>query len=93
MSGGEPIPAPAPGDVVIIDQRAGPHLAGPHLGGPLRLRVGSVERSVTMAGWAWLHGYQLNDVDEAVERRSVFVELAGLYRPPGAQPPPTPWRR
>jgi hypothetical protein len=32
----------------------------------------------TYDGWAWLDGYQLNAGGDAVSRRSIFVQLAGL---------------
>ncbi len=32
----------------------------------------------TYDGWVWLDGYELNEQGNAVERRSVFVRLAGL---------------
>lgn len=35
-------------------------------------------------GWAWLDGYQLDAAGDAVERRSIFVQLRGLQR---TQPP------
>ena len=35
-------------------------------------------------GWAWLDGYVLNAAGDAVERRSIYVDLGGL-RP--ADPP------
>ena len=82
------IPAPRSGEIVVVTRAASVQFQQ-----PIRLRVIEVEQRTTYPGWAWLHGYQLNDVDEAVERRSVFVELAGLYRPPGSPPPPSPWRR
>jgi hypothetical protein len=33
---------------------------------------------MTYDGWAWLDGYQLNAAGDAVERRSIFVQLSGL---------------
>ena len=38
-------------------------------------------------GWAWLDGYQLNAAaaGDAIERRSIYVDLAGL-RPSVAAP-------
>jgi len=32
----------------------------------------------TVDGWAWLDGYELDSSGDAVERRSIFVELDGL---------------
>lgn len=39
-------------------------------------------------GWAWIDGYQLDAVGEAVERRSLFVLLRGLQRAPAPLPAP-----
>jgi hypothetical protein len=41
-------------------------------------RVIRVHDWPTYAGWAWLDGYQLNAAGDAVERRSIFVQLKGL---------------
>ncbi len=49
---------------------------------PLLFRVIRVESRDTCIGWVWLDGYELNQAGDAVERRSVFVQLAGL-RPVG----------
>ncbi len=40
----------------------------------------------TPDGWAWLDGYQLNSAGEAVERRSIFIQLRGLQRATLPQP-------
>jgi hypothetical protein len=45
---------------------------------PLLFRVIRVHEWQTYDGWAWLDGYQLNAVGDAVERRSIFVQLKGL---------------
>lgn len=41
-------------------------------------------------GWAWVDGYQLDSAGEAVERRSIYVQLRGLQRvnPPQLAPAP-----
>jgi hypothetical protein len=41
-------------------------------------RVIRVHDWSTYNGWAWLDGYELNNLGEAVERRSIFVQLDGL---------------
>jgi hypothetical protein len=41
-------------------------------------RVIRVHDWQTYDGWAWLDGYQLNASGDAVERRSIFVQLQGL---------------
>jgi hypothetical protein len=49
---------------------------------PLLFRVIRVHDWQTYDGWAWIEGYELNAVGDAVERRSIFVQLNGLQ--PGA---------
>jgi hypothetical protein len=44
----------------------------------LLFRVIRVHDWPTYDGWAWLDGYQLNASGDAVERRSIFVQLSGL---------------
>lgn len=51
---------------------------------PLLFRVIRVLDWQTYDGWTWLEGYQLNTAGDAVERRSIFVQLAGLK--PAAAP-------
>jgi hypothetical protein len=41
-------------------------------------RVIRVHDWSTYNGWAWLDGYELNSLGDAVERRSIFVQLDGL---------------
>jgi hypothetical protein len=41
-------------------------------------RVIRVHDWSTYNGWAWLDGYELNSVGDAVERRSIFVQISGL---------------
>jgi hypothetical protein len=43
-------------------------------------RVIRVHDWSTYDGWAWLDGYELNSAGEAVERRSIFVQVGGLQR-------------
>jgi hypothetical protein len=45
---------------------------------PMMFRVIRVHEWQTYDGWAWLDGYQLNAAGDAVERRSIFVQLGGL---------------
>jgi hypothetical protein len=45
---------------------------------PLLFRVIRVLDWPTYDGWAWLDGYQLNASGDAVERRSIFVQINGL---------------
>jgi hypothetical protein len=45
---------------------------------PMLFRVIRVHEWSTYEGWAWLDGYQLNNSGDAIERRSIFVQLNGL---------------
>jgi len=45
---------------------------------PLLFRVIRVHDWSTYDGWAWLDGYELNTAGEAVDRRSIFVQVNGL---------------
>jgi len=46
----------------------------------MMFRVIRVHDWQTYDGWAWLDGYQLNSVGDAVERRSIFVQVNGLQQ-------------
>ena len=59
---------------------------------PIRFRVIRVLDWPTYDGWVWLEGYQLNAAGDAVSRRRIFVEPAGLTTPP-APVPAQPGRR
>jgi len=45
---------------------------------PMMFRVIRVHDWQTIDGWAWLDGYQLDATGDAVERRSIFVQVNGL---------------
>lgn len=66
---------PKPGDVLLLDGRASVQFAG---GQTLLLRVTVVSDRPTYHGWCWLTGYVLDKSGKAVDRREVFVRLAGL---------------
>jgi hypothetical protein len=66
---------------------------------PIYFRVIRVHDWPTYTGWVWLDGYQLNAAGDAVERRSIFVQIDRLRHVPGplggrtgrtGQPPPAP---
>jgi len=42
------------------------------------LRLVRVPNWPTYHGWIWLEGYQLDERGEAVDRRTIFVQIAGL---------------
>ena len=64
---------PRSGDVLRVTRAASVQFAE-----PMMFRVIRVHDWQTYDGWAWLDGYQLNSVGDAVERRSIFVQVNGL---------------
>jgi len=64
---------PRSGDVLRVTTTASVQFAQPML-----FRVIRVHEWSTYEGWAWLDGYQLNTSGDAIERRSIFVQLNGL---------------
>lgn len=63
---------------------------------PIRFRVIRVmeaETRNTYAGWAWLDGYELGADGDAVERRQIFVQPAGLHVVEAAKQAPRPAAR
>lgn len=64
---------PRSGDVLRVTKSASVQFTD-----PLLFRVIRVHEWSTYDGWAWLDGYQLNTSGDAVERRSIFVQLKGL---------------
>lgn len=64
---------PRTGDVLRVTKTASVQFTQ-----PLLFRVIRVHDWQTYDGWAWLDGYQLNSTGDAVERRSIFVQLQGL---------------
>ena len=64
---------PRSGDVLHLTRAASVQFAEPIL-----FRVIRVHDWPTYYGWVWLDGYELNSAGDAVERRSIFVQLSGL---------------
>jgi hypothetical protein len=64
---------PRSGDVLQVSRAA-----SVQFGTPIHFRVIRVHDWPTYSGWVWLDGYQLNDVGEAVKRRSIYVQATGL---------------
>lgn len=62
-----------PGTVVWLNLNASPQFVH-----PVRFRIISQKPAAQYDDWIWLTGYQLDDGGNAVERREVFVGLAGL---------------
>ncbi|MFI6762461.1 hypothetical protein ACIBF5_25330 [Micromonospora sp. NPDC050417] len=82
---------PEAGDLLRIDARASVQFIGAP---PLIFRVISVSEKATYDGWAWITGYVLNAKGEAVEKRELFVQPAGLQLiPVGATKQPVRRRR
>ncbi|WP_444947138.1 hypothetical protein [Micromonospora ureilytica] len=66
---------PSPSDLLVIDGRASVQFAGDRA---LTFRVVSVCDRPTYQGWVWLTGYVLNRRGNAIAKREIFVQLAGL---------------
>jgi hypothetical protein len=73
---------PRSGDVIHVTKAASVQFTAPML-----FRVIRVHDWPTYDGWIWLDGYELNSTGEAVERRSIFVQVNGL-RQVGKAPDP-----
>ena len=73
---------PRSGDVIQVTKAASVQFAAPML-----FRVIRVHDWPTYEGWIWLDGYELNMAGDAVERRSIFVQVSGL-RAVGKAPDP-----
>jgi hypothetical protein len=74
------------GDLVQVTREASVQFVN-----PMFFRVIRVLDWVTFDGWVWLDGYQLDKKGDAVARRSIFVQPAGL-RVQRSIPAPTPRR-
>ena len=66
---------PRSGDVLCVTREASVQFMN-----PMMFRVIRVHDWQTYDGWAWLDGYQLDASGDAVERRSIFVQVNGLKR-------------
>lgn len=66
---------PQSGDVLRITSAASVQFLE-----PLLFRVIRVHDWLTCRGWVWLDGYELNGAGDAVERRSIFVQIDGLRK-------------
>ena len=79
---------PRSGDVLHVTRAASVQFLR-----PIMFRVIRVLDWPTYDGWLWLDGYELNAAGDAVNRRSIFVQAAGLTsapdrrRSPGSTPP------
>ncbi|MBE1486195.1 hypothetical protein [Plantactinospora soyae] len=64
---------PRSGDVLHVTRTASVQFAD-----PIFFRVIRVHDWPTYHGWVWLDGYELDGSGDAVERRSIFVQVNGL---------------
>ncbi|MFG2061750.1 hypothetical protein ACGFIK_10035 [Micromonospora sp. NPDC048871] len=62
--------------------------ASVQFGTPMMFRLIRVLDRQTYDGWVWLDGYQLDQKGDAVTRREVFVQYAGVQKlnPPAPRP-------
>lgn len=89
--GTPPPQPPRPGDVLRVGRAASVQFDGDRA---VVFRVISVDCVDAYTGWAWLTGYVLGRSGVAVDRREIFVHLAGLRRPrPESGPRVPPPRR
>lgn len=66
---------PHSGDVLQVTRSASVQFVD-----PIMFRVIRVHDWPTYDGWIWLDGYELNMAGDAVDRRSIFVQVSGLRR-------------
>lgn len=66
---------PRSGDVLHVSRAASVQFLHPFF-----FRVIRVHDWLTYHGWVWLDGYELNRSGDAVARRSIFVQIAGLRK-------------
>ncbi|MFF3853005.1 hypothetical protein [Micromonospora sp. NPDC002575] len=64
---------PRSGDVLHVTRAASVQFLK-----PIMFRVIRVLDWPTYDGWMWLEGYELNAAGDAVSRRSIYVQAAGL---------------
>jgi hypothetical protein len=66
---------PLAGDVVFVGRSASVQFSGKSA---FYFRIIRVDDRPTYHGWCWLQGYVINGSGTALERRSIFVQAAGL---------------
>ncbi|PWU45020.1 hypothetical protein DLE60_13710 [Micromonospora globispora] len=75
---------PRSGDVLHVTRAASVQFLR-----PITFRVIRAHDWPTYDGWVWLDGYELNATGDAVNRRSIFVQSAGLCQLQAAPAPRT----
>ena len=80
---------PRSGDILHVTSAASPQFVAR----PIMFRVIRPHDWSTYHGWVWLDGYELNAAGDAVERRSIFVQITGLRQQNGPGHRITPGRR
>lgn len=66
-------PLPRSGDELLLDRRASVQFREPIL-----FRVIRVHDWPCTLGWVWLDGFEIGENGDAVERRTLFVQVAAL---------------
>lgn len=74
---------PRPGHVVEVGAACSVQFASNR---GFHFRIRHVEAKPTYVGWVWLDGYQLSAAGDAIERRSIFVQINGLRPVPDGWP-------
>ncbi|MDM4722124.1 hypothetical protein QTQ03_21960 [Micromonospora sp. WMMA1363] len=77
---------PKPGDVLLVGSDASVQFSGER---SLIFRVIKVCDRATYHGWVWLLGYALDRAGNAVDRREIYVQRAGLRQLTSAAAPVT----
>jgi hypothetical protein len=72
------VPPLRPGQTVFVGRPASVQFDGP---AGFNFRIIRIDDQPTYDGWTWLDGYQLHTTDIAIQRRTIFIQPAGL-RPP-----------
>ncbi|WFE61960.1 hypothetical protein [Micromonospora sp. WMMD714] len=80
-------PLPTAGDLVIVGRAASVQFLR-----PISCRVIRILDWITYDGWCWLDVYQLNAKGDAMARRSIYVQPAGLEVVQAAPTPRAPSR-
>jgi hypothetical protein len=87
MTGRHEPETPKPGEIYLMTKAASVQFAP---GREFLFRIIRVHNWPTYDGWVWLDGYKLDPAGDAVERRTLFVQIAGLIKPePALRPVPS----